>query len=252
MDIWSDRANNLKEYKGEKFYTITPIPLYSARRRYFFEVIENEILRQQVETVLDFGCGDGWYLKHLKINNSSVRYAGLEPAHGMRELAKVANPNINIFSSLDEVKENSVDLVFSVAVFAHIASNEIRMILDELYTKLSTGATFILIEQTSRVSQHGKNWYRRNDQEYIKLASDCRFRFQRGNKIAFPTFNFYEKYALPILKKLLMAILPENESRVFETINSISEILLRLPGNFLIRGLNSHLNGNTIFIFKKI
>jgi hypothetical protein len=64
-NYWLDRGNNLYEYKGEKYYTITPIPYYLKRRELLLKNVEN-IINKLVEKkrflkICDYGCGDGYY-----------------------------------------------------------------------------------------------------------------------------------------------------------------------------------------------
>jgi len=55
-NYWNSRGSNFFKYKGEYFYTITPIPHYYKRRKLLLNLI-GERLRDK-NAVLDYGCGD--------------------------------------------------------------------------------------------------------------------------------------------------------------------------------------------------
>jgi 2-polyprenyl-3-methyl-5-hydroxy-6-metoxy-1,4-benzoquinol methylase len=62
---WNMRADNSYKYKGECFYTLTPIPYYYSRRRILLKLLGREIKKINKGKILDFGCGDGFYLKYF-------------------------------------------------------------------------------------------------------------------------------------------------------------------------------------------
>ena len=62
QDYWNDRGMNSYWYKGETFYTVTPIPLYYRRRVLLLELLEPLVVDNNVKDICDFGCGDGWYI----------------------------------------------------------------------------------------------------------------------------------------------------------------------------------------------
>ena len=64
---WSERTTNLVSWRGEKFYTVTSLPLYIHRRKQILTTIQKKIDSNLENTgspirILDFGCGDGYDL----------------------------------------------------------------------------------------------------------------------------------------------------------------------------------------------
>lgn len=61
---WDNRADLEYEYKGEKFYTMTAVPYYYARRGVIINELK-KIIRNGM-SVCDFGCGDGVYIRKIE------------------------------------------------------------------------------------------------------------------------------------------------------------------------------------------
>ena len=81
---WNDRANKTYRYKGEEFYTITPIPYYYKRRKAILSFLAKCILENKAESVCDYGCGDGEYLRLVcdklvkkEAKNQIIRWGGM-------------------------------------------------------------------------------------------------------------------------------------------------------------------------------
>ncbi|GAU07613.1 class I SAM-dependent methyltransferase [Desulfoplanes formicivorans] len=116
-------AGRLHNYKNETFYTTTPIPFYYKRRN----IVLKKFLKNLTNCVhvCDFGCGDGFYISFL--NSASKRYTlyGIDISQGMINIAQKKCPFANfIVSNNVSTNQQKFDAVYSIAVFAHILSDE--------------------------------------------------------------------------------------------------------------------------------
>lgn len=62
---WDDRASKSFIYKNEHFYTITAVPYYYKRRQFILKLLKKCIEKNGVQSICDYGCGDGEYLRKL-------------------------------------------------------------------------------------------------------------------------------------------------------------------------------------------
>jgi SAM-dependent methyltransferase len=95
-------------------------------------------------TVLDFGCGGGFLLNNLNCKKK----IGIEINQIAREVC--LNFGIDCFSSLDEVEDNSVDLIISNNCLEHTESP--CKIIETLYSKLVTGGKIVIVVPCDRQS----------------------------------------------------------------------------------------------------
>lgn len=99
------------------------------------------------EKVLDLGCGNGRYFEYFKKKN--VDYFGVDNSEKLIEIAQSKYPGVN-FQVADGLSlpfsDNFFDKIFSIAVFHHIPSKELRIkFLKEAKRVLKPGGSLILI-----------------------------------------------------------------------------------------------------------
>lgn len=109
---------------------------FSQTRKHFWA--ELEFIRSYIkadDNVLDFGCGNGRLLAFLK-EKSNINYQGVDVSTGLIEKAKELNSDENaIFSKINPsqtslaFEDNFFNAVYSIAVFHHIPSKELRLYL---------------------------------------------------------------------------------------------------------------------------
>ena len=254
-EYWENRGKRKYYYRGEDFYTITPIPYYYQRRNVLLNLLENEIseYREQTHeiTVLDFGCGDGFYSVYTRelLSNSSVW--GYDVAHSMILRAKKKRGSAHkrkITFSTKLPIHKKFDIVYIFSVFAHLTDKQIKYVLDILPNLLNHSGKILLFEATGNESFKGKNWFRRTEQDYIELFQKNNLKLLNKNIIVFPFYNKCRyRFIKPIAKLFFSSdILRANNSVLFLWIN---EFLLFLS-RFLDKFFTDH-DGNTFFVFNK-
>lgn len=157
---WDERAGKEYVYKKEKFYTITPVPYYYARRKIIIKKIKKIISENHFINICDFGCGDGEYIRKLQENR--LMFHGVDSSRAMIKLANrnLQYGNISFEVSEDGIKEDKVfDLVYSSAIWAHIGDLQCQILMKNIYDHLRIGGMFILCEQSAPFKYGGGNLF---------------------------------------------------------------------------------------------
>lgn len=90
------------------------------------------------DAILDFGCGGGFLLKNLNAKSKQ----GVEINPFARNYCK-NELKIECFESIDEINENSIDVIISNHALEH-TTNPYKIILN-LYTKLKKGGIIVFV-----------------------------------------------------------------------------------------------------------
>jgi len=136
-DYWEYRGGISYEYKGETFYTVTPIPYYYRRRALLVNLLSLVVDGPNAVRICDFGCGDGWYLKYLAERHEEKQWYGVDMSESMIARARQACPMAEFHVSHNGIEVNrTFDLVYSVAVFAHVLDDvEVRDLFKSIATR---------------------------------------------------------------------------------------------------------------------
>ncbi|MCQ6557198.1 class I SAM-dependent methyltransferase [Paenibacillus mendelii] len=133
------------------------------------------------KTVLDFGCGTG---ANCSIFKPSF-YLGIEPDVKRVELANRLYPNHRFVSFKENripVQNDSIDLIFIVAVLHHIDDEQIKRYLLEFERVLKPAGKIIVMEpylcDRTKWNNRFMNWY--DDGEYIRNENSYLNLFQAG------------------------------------------------------------------------
>lgn len=117
-----------------------PSPLWDA----LFEITKEV---KDGDKILDVGCGSGRLLDFF--GEQKIDYLGIDPSERMIDNAKKLHPNFDFV--LGDVLELSLlpqinfDWIFSVAVFHHIPSEDLRVIaLKQLKNKISDSGKIVI------------------------------------------------------------------------------------------------------------
>ncbi len=178
---WDYRGSISYEYKGETFYTITPIPYYYARRKCILKMLYNFINRKDYEKICDYGCGDGVYLSHLKEMGLKCDIHGVDISFEMIERAKANCKGYdNVFFYLSDGKginnKERYDCIFSSAVFAHIDDSIIKSIFNNLGSHLNDDNGYLVFcEQVGKKHIKGDTYIRRTIDEYKDFLDKTNF-----------------------------------------------------------------------------
>jgi ubiquinone/menaquinone biosynthesis C-methylase UbiE len=102
---------------------------FSQTRGFLWEELKKfKDLVKDGEKILDLGCGNGRLLEILR--DKKIEYIGVDSSRKLIEIAKEKHPNFQ-FLVADALSlpflENSFDKVFSISVFHHIPSEELRL-----------------------------------------------------------------------------------------------------------------------------
>jgi len=123
---------------------------FSQTRKYFWRGLEFIAdYAKNGNDVLDFGCGNGRLLELFP--DRDINYLGTDVSEKLIRIAKERYPNekykfrkISGFGSL-ALPEDSFNSVFSVAVFHHLPSRELRLkIAKELFSTLKPGGAIVI------------------------------------------------------------------------------------------------------------
>jgi SAM-dependent methyltransferase len=258
---WNKRGRNTFSYKGEAFYTITPIPFYYKRRRILLNALIKEIEDTNVYMfgktmhIHDFGCGDGWYLNYLYNRYPDFTYSGFDISEAFIERARYVLPKNIKLSCGDIDVDFNVNIIYSVAVFAHIPNKEIPSILNTIRQMLTEGGKFIIFEQTSgkKKSIQGKSYIRRLASEYEQMAIEAGFVLKNKFAVEFTVHRLFEHYLAKKLYRLF-----KGDTQIEQRINANNNFFFKFLSNLAcILSLNpvkkkyKNYWGNTFFVFEK-
>ncbi|MBV8428503.1 MAG: class I SAM-dependent methyltransferase [Hyphomicrobiales bacterium] len=104
-----------------------------------------------VSKLLDFGCGVGGSLPHLRKEFPDAELIGADVSGKSLEIAERRYPGMAKFVALSEtgampLRDASVDLVFSACVFHHIPQAEHHRILCDLHRVTKPGGSLFIFE----------------------------------------------------------------------------------------------------------
>jgi len=125
MDL--DYAKELIE-KTKKDFNLIAEEFNASRREVWPEMAELKIFIEPNSKVLDLGCGNGRLIDFLKDKN--IEYFGIDFSEELIKMAK--NKYGNNFQVADILNlpfsDNYFDTIWSIAVFHHIPSRELRLL----------------------------------------------------------------------------------------------------------------------------
>ncbi len=255
-NYWQERSEGLYTFRGESFYTITPIPLYYRRRawllKHFVDVLAECDLGKA--HVLDYGCGDGWYLNQFS-TEFDLRFWGCDISSGFIERARqTCSEQVRLEKMPDKMIpfEKSFDVIYTVAVLAHISDEDIDRSLADIYTNLNVGGYFLFFEATASQTRRGTNWIRRSETDYQMLVERQGFKVIRTAHRVFPLFHLYEHTLLKALQLLLFS--GSSDERKLKTnqslwLTKINEFVLNVDDS--LPWLYHRWTGNTFFMCQK-
>lgn len=193
QSYWDQRAQARTFYKGEYFYTITPLPYYVARRKILLDLF-SDFLEQPTLEILDFGCGDGWYTKWAGDNFPQHKLTGTDISAAMLESARKLNPGAVFVKAetLNQIPERSFDLIYSFAVFAHIPDDELQVVFQKLSKLLRPGGRLITFDQVSTKGYQGTTFFRRKFMDYVQFSHSVGLSKDKSCLVDFPLHRYFE------------------------------------------------------------
>ena len=127
-----------------------------AAQTQFFDTDSDYFARYKIErakrvagnvtAALDFGCGIGRSMAHLREAFPGAEIAGCDPSADSLAIARRDNPACRFFA-MDELRaEPRFDLVLASCVFHHIAPAERQEALRFCFDRLKPGGRFVIFE----------------------------------------------------------------------------------------------------------
>ena len=126
------------------------------------------------KVVLDYGCGTGFFLKRLSRINFIKHTYGFELSDYAKDKAKKNSPLSKFIDDLDEISNNSVDLIISLHVIEHIKDEDLIKIFYSFKKILKKKGT-ILFSTPAKNGLANKlkkdKWIGYKDKTHINLKS---------------------------------------------------------------------------------
>jgi len=98
-------------------------------------------------------------------------------------------------------KEVKLDLVYSIAVFAHISYNLMDVIVQSIYDHLGQGGRLIVFEQVAPFRYEGDSFTRRTIVDYKSKFSKFGFKVEKITLVSFNSHRFFERQMLNYIIK---------------------------------------------------
>jgi 2-polyprenyl-3-methyl-5-hydroxy-6-metoxy-1,4-benzoquinol methylase len=120
--------------------------------------------------LLDYGCGTGFFLK--KFSDSQFQKFGIEISEYAKDQASINNPQCTMINSLEELEDNSLDVVASLHVMEHL--EDPAATIKTFYRKLRKGGViFLTVPNNSSIGKRlkGKDWFAFRDKTHISLLA---------------------------------------------------------------------------------
>lgn len=132
----------------------TIAPYFSDTRKYLWAELEQfKQFIQNGQRILDWGCGNGRLLRLLE-SFKDIEYFGLDQSEELLGIAEkahaeaVASGRAHFFATGETDKhfpENFFDIIFMIASFHHLPSEESRLaLLKKMHAELKTGGRLIV------------------------------------------------------------------------------------------------------------
>lgn len=170
----------------------------------------------------------------------------------MLELAAQAAPQARLFLP-DEDWGQRFDLIYCVAVLAHVDDELLMRILSEWSTRLAPGGRILIFEQVGPHTSRGAGYVRRAAHDYLAAFTAAGYELQDAWRLSFDAHRWFERHVAKLLythwydaETDTQRRLQANQSRLFRGLSRLSVMLSR---NRLKRDLGDY--GNALMLFGK-
>lgn len=198
-ELWQKRGELSYIYKNEAFYTITPIPNYYYRRKKLLGFIDSflETYNNGKSKMLDFGCGDGFYLEYVKNQFPYIKLSGCDLSESMlsRAMQRV-DGDVQLLIADGEIPfDQQFDLIVAFSVIGFIVEdNRVEKLFKDAYNHLLPGGALITFDAVADVPRGTEKWKRRTEKWYEEVAQSAGFTLGKKHMIAFPLYERFHKY----------------------------------------------------------
>jgi len=170
-NYWEKRSKRIRIYKGEIFYTISPIPYYIDRSKVFMKLILRELKCKTNVTILDFGCGDGYTLEKLFNLFPIADYYGYDTNKLFLNIARKRSTN-SCLHLYNEHPPKKFDIVIVQTVLAHVKDEDLIDVFQLIASNVKVGGTIFLLEHTNDVLRVGDTYQVRTNDSYLNLFNN--------------------------------------------------------------------------------
>jgi len=126
----------MSTYADLTYNTKNPLARFSHRKR--LKISVSMFSNTNVRSLLDFGCGDGKFLKEIYIENPKINLLGYEP---VMEIDK--DNGLNIVSKLSKINQK-FDCVTCFEVLEHFSAKEQLILLNQIKNYVKKGGVVII------------------------------------------------------------------------------------------------------------
>jgi SAM-dependent methyltransferase len=137
------------QYAGQYDAILAAQTNFFDRDNNYFARYKIELVKQlfgRVDAVLDFGCGIGRSMPHLRELFPDADIVGCDPSSDSLAIGRNENPTCR-FVTMDELgTDTKFDLVIASCVFHHIAPAERQEAMRYCYDHLKQGGHFVIFE----------------------------------------------------------------------------------------------------------
>tara|TARA_B100000927_G_C16351171_1_gene423329 strand:+ start:35 stop:715 length:681 start_codon:yes stop_codon:yes gene_type:complete len=110
---------------------------HRSRLRISENIIQNLFSNGKI-TVLDYGCGDGYFLNNLSEKYSGHNLIGYDP------YSTLIHKSFKLCKNLDEINKKSLDIVCCFETLEHLDDKEYNFLVNSVKDKLKAGGKFIV------------------------------------------------------------------------------------------------------------
>ncbi len=247
---WDERARLAYVHRGERIYTITPVPFYLARRALLLRVMDEYLPARG--RVCDYGCGDGWYLRHFSANRPELAFTGVDVSAEMLRQSAEKVPGATLHLAAEDWG-GDFDLIYCLAVLAHVDDQLLGDILRSWHGRLRPGGRVLIFEQVGAFPTRGPTYVRRTAAEYLQAFQAQGFEPESARRISFDVHRWFERFiAKPMYARCYAGEndttrrLAANRSAMFRTLSRLAVALSPFPLRRNLQGF-----GNAVMVFRK-
>ena len=117
------------------------------------DLVLNEIGLKKDKTILEIGCGAGYWTKFLCENSKEVYGIDLIPKSPIDDDNFKYIENNNMQFNCNKIESNSIDFAFSFGVFCHLSLDACESYLKDVMRVLKNGGTAIFMYSDDKKSQ---------------------------------------------------------------------------------------------------
>lgn len=193
-DYWLDRGRKSVWWKGEEYYTIAAVPYYHERRRVLLKMLAADLSTIKAgQTICDFGCGDGYYLRFFRDRFPNLQWIGVDVSDTMLERARQRNPGVELHNTVSQIG-GMVDHCVCIGVFTCIVEQALlTSIFDDIAEKCRSGAMLVVFEQIAPHEYRKPTLTRRPAQFYIDAFEKRGFRLKEHKLVYYNLHVLFER-----------------------------------------------------------